>query len=75
MVWRMKRSFYVMPIPDHVANGSIGDILGVRQSASALPPISDVDLLRNREGIVHFNAQIPNGAFDLFVTEKQLYGS
>jgi len=29
------------------------------------PGISDVDLFRDSEGIVDFNAQVPNGAFDL----------
>lgn len=42
---------------------------------SALPPISDVNLLCNGQGIVDFNTQIPNRALDLSVTKKQLYGS
>ena len=37
--------------------------------------ISHVDLLCDCQGIIHFNAKIPNGAFDLFVTKKQLYRS
>jgi hypothetical protein len=40
-----------------------------------LPPTSDVDLLCDCQGIIHFNAKIPTGALDLSVTEKQLYRS
>jgi hypothetical protein len=30
--------------------------------ASALPPISDVDLFRNSQGVVYCDAEIPDGA-------------
>jgi hypothetical protein len=46
-----------------------------RQSVSALPLVSDVDLLGNRESIVHLDTKISNGAFDLSVPKKQLHGS
>jgi hypothetical protein len=38
------------------------------------PERLDVNLLRNRDGIIHLDAQIPNGALDFGVTEKQLNG-
>ena len=39
------------------------------QSLSALPLISDVNLLGNGQGIVYLDTQIPNGALDLPVTQ------
>jgi len=42
---------------------------------SPLPPLSDVNLLCNCQSIIHFNAEITGGAFNLSVTKKQLYGS
>jgi hypothetical protein len=39
---------------------------------SAVPLISDVNLLGNSEGVVYLNAQVPNGALNLSVTKKQL---
>jgi hypothetical protein len=45
------------------------------QSWSALPQISDVNLLSDSQGIIHFDAEIPYRALDLSVAEKQLYGS
>jgi hypothetical protein len=45
------------------------------QSVHALPQSHNVDLLCDCQGIIHFNAKIPNGAFDLFVTKTQLYRS
>ena len=55
------------------------------QSSSAMPLrqaerfrsalVSDVNLFGNREGIVHFDTEISNGAFDLSVPKKQLHRS
>ena len=45
------------------------------QSASALPPKSDVDLFRYRERVVDLDAEISNGALDLCMPQKELYGS
>jgi hypothetical protein len=45
------------------------------QSILAPALISDVDLLCNCQGIIHFNAEITNRALDLSVTKKQLHGS
>jgi hypothetical protein len=39
------------------------------------PGISDVDLFRYREGIIHLNAKVSDGAFDLGVAEQELRGS
>ena len=42
---------------------------------SALPGISDINLFRYcQEGIVHFDAQISNRAFDLGVAKQKLDG-
>ena len=42
------------------------------QGASALPSSSYVNFLRNIQGIVHLNAQIPDGAFNLRMSKEQL---
>jgi hypothetical protein len=42
---------------------------------SAPPQLSDLNLLGNRQGIIDFDAKITDGAFDLGVTEQQLYSS
>jgi hypothetical protein len=42
---------------------------------SALPPMSDVDLLGNGKGITHLDAEVSNRTFDLAVPKKQLHGS
>jgi hypothetical protein len=47
----------------------------VGQSLSALPLISDVNLLGNSQGVVHLDTQIPDCALDLLVTQKKLHGS
>jgi hypothetical protein len=39
---------------------------------SALPLISDIDLLGDGEGVVDLDTQIANRAFDLSVTKKEL---
>ena len=41
-----------------------------RQSMSALPGISDVNLFRYREGIIDLDAEVSDGAFDLGVAEQ-----
>ena len=50
----------------------IADIMGVTegQSVSALPRRLDVNLLRNRDGVVYLDAKISNRAFDFGVTKK-----
>ena len=44
------------------------------RSISALPCTSNVDLLRNREGIVHINAEMSDSALYLGVTKQKLDG-
>jgi hypothetical protein len=41
---------------------------------SALPGISDINLFRYCQGIVHFDAQISDRAFDLGVAKQKLDG-
>ena len=41
---------------------------------SALPGFSDINLFRYCQRIVHFDAQISNGAFDLGVAKQKLDG-
>ena len=43
------------------------------QSMSALPSISDLDLLGEGEGIVHLDPEIAYGAFDSRVPEQELH--
>jgi len=45
---------------------------GGGRALSALPQFSDINLFGNREGIVYFDAQIPDGAFNLGMIEKKL---
>jgi hypothetical protein len=45
------------------------------QSASALPPKSNVNLFCYREGVVDLNAEISDRTFDLGVPQKELNGS
>lgn len=40
-----------------------------KQSPSALPPKSDVDLFRYREGVIDLDAEIPDGTLDLGVPQ------
>ncbi len=47
-------------------------VRGRRQGASALPSSSNVNFLRNIQGIVHLNAQIPDGAFNFRMSKEQL---
>ena len=42
------------------------------QGASALPSSSNVNFLRDIQGIVHLNAQIPDGAFNLRMSKEKL---
>ncbi|MEY9523994.1 hypothetical protein ABIF70_005135 [Bradyrhizobium japonicum] len=49
--------------------------MGAAQNSSALPPKSDVDLFCYRERVVDFDPEISNGALDLCVPQKELYGS
>ena len=37
---------------------------------SALPPMSNVDLLGNGKSVIHLNAEVSNGAFDLAVPKS-----
>ena len=45
------------------------------QSLSALPLISDVDLLGNCKCVIHFDAKVANRALDLAMPKKHLHGS
>jgi len=42
------------------------------QSVAALPMGSDVELLGNIEGIIEFDAEVSDGAFQLGMAEQQL---
>ena len=43
---------------------------------SALPGhISNVNLFRYREGIIHLDAEVSDGTFDFGVAEQELHGS
>ena len=39
------------------------------------PGTSDIDLFRYGQGVIHLNAEIPDGAFYLGMTEQELDGS
>ena len=41
-----------------------------RRSMAAPPPKSDIDLLGDGEGVVNFDAQVPDGTFDLRMAEE-----
>jgi hypothetical protein len=42
---------------------------------SALPLISDVDLLRNRKGVIHLDAKVANRALDRGADGSQITGA
>ena len=46
-----------------------------RQSVSALPRDSHVNLFRYGESVVDFDTKIPDGAFDLGMAQKELHRS
>jgi hypothetical protein len=57
-------------------------LLGVKRTkrewlaaVSALTDISDLDLLRECEGIVHLDPEITHGAFDSRMPEQELDGT
>jgi hypothetical protein len=60
--------------PCEIATSVVGAMLPMQADwgAAAAPPISDVNLFRDRQCIVNFDAEVTNGAFDLRVTEQQL---
>lgn len=43
------------------------------QSMSALPGYSDINLFCYRQGVIHFNTEVSDGAFDLGVAEEKLH--
>ena len=46
------------------------------KASSALPPCSsDVNLFSYGESIIDFNAEIPDGALDLCMSQQQLHGT
>ena len=48
---------------------------GSKRSGRACPLCpcsSDINLFRDCEGVIHFDAEIPNGAFDLGMSEQKL---
>ncbi len=49
-----------------------GGIWAIGQSVSALPVASDVELLGNIEGVIEFDAEVSDGAFQLGMSEQQL---
>jgi hypothetical protein len=42
---------------------------------SSLPSKSGVNLFRDRESVIHLDAEISDGTLDLGVTQKELHGS
>jgi hypothetical protein len=48
--------------------------MSVGQSMSALPGISDIDLFGYREGIIDFDPEVSDGAFDFGVAKQELHG-
>ena len=59
------------------ATFALGRIRPWRQASfrpeADVPVFSDISLLRQLERVVQFDAEIPNGAFNLGVTKKQLH--
>ena len=45
------------------------------KASSALPCSSDVNLFSYRLGIIDFNAEIPDSALDLRMTQELLHGT
>ena len=48
--------------------------MGMGRACLLCPGISDVNLFRYRQGVIYFDAQISDGAFDLGVAKQKLDG-
>jgi hypothetical protein len=48
---------------------------GSREGVAHQMQLLDFSLLGNFQGVIHLNAKVPNGALQLGVPEKQLYGA
>ena len=68
-----QRSVTFRDVKVHYANGGVEDV-SVRRSIPAGGETRAIDL-NGRDRIIDFDAQVPDGAFDLGVAEQQLHGS
>jgi hypothetical protein len=59
----------------HVRNWHEGEAEGGAKPVRLCPGSSDIDLFGYGEGIIDFNAEIPDGALDLGMSQQQLHGT
>ena len=57
------------------ASGTPPTLKGGAKPVRLCPSSSDVNLLSYGEGIIEFNAEIPDGALDLRMSQQQLHGT
>ena len=77
MLYRVAQSDRIEPMPTvlgcwrfFLTRPAFGD---GAEHALLYPGSSDVHLLRDRQGIINLDAQIPDGAFYLCMPEQELY--
>ena len=58
-----------------VRNWHEGEAEGGAKPVRLCPCSSDVNLFRYGEGIIDFDAEIPDGALDLCMSQQQLHGT
>ena len=61
--------------PGHISAIGTKLTIGFGQSMSALPGISDIDLLGYGERIINFDAEVAHCAFNFGMAQEQLDGS
>src|SRR5690348_18252875 len=69
---RTRRTFKCRP---NVRKWHEGEAEGGARPVRLCPGSSDVNLLGYGEGIIDFNAEIPDGALDLGMSQQQLHGT
>jgi hypothetical protein len=61
--------------PVNVGSWHEGEAEGGAKPVRLCPCSSDVNLFSYGEGIIDFNAEIPDGALDLRMSQQQLHGT
>ena len=74
---RATRSGYTSNLTSAIACLLLAQICrcGLGRACPLCPGISDVDLFGYREGIIHLDAEVSDGALDFGVAKQELHGS
>ena len=57
-----------------MGRGTLPGDIGTGRACQLCPGISDINLFRYGQGVIHFDAQISDRAFDLRMPEQKLDG-